>query len=368
MNNVHDGVTAAGAQVVGAEGLGDLAGGRLGERGDVTSRKIGHVDEVPDRGAVLRVVVGAEHLERRQLTRHALGHDGHQVVGDALGILAQQARRIAADGVEVPQGNQVPGRIGRGQVSKDRLAHPLGAAVRVGDADTARLGGLFLAVVTGVRHVLMHAEFLPKGTRRARGDDAVHGRGRAEDESLDAIILEHGAEVDEAADVVGVVTQRVPDALGDSLVRGEVDDTGDLGRRIRRGGGRSLCGGVRPGVQVKDGLETGAAAIVDVVEAQQRHAVSRVGIVPGGQHSDAVEDDGVRIAEVVDDDDIVPSLQQLEGRVGANIAQATGDEDVLAVKLRFVELGRRRGGHLRRRGVGAGQGGLGRARGRPRRD
>ena len=57
---------------------------------------------------------------------------GHEVVGDTLGVLADGAGLVRADGVEVAQKDNVPLLVGDVQVAQDLLNEELGAAVRVG--------------------------------------------------------------------------------------------------------------------------------------------------------------------------------------------------------------------------------------------
>ena len=86
--------------------------------------------------------------------------EGHEVVGDALGVLADAAGRVRAHGVEVPQEHHLPIGLGVLKVGEDVLDEELGAAVGV-----ERRGGEVL------------------GARDRRGL-AVNGRGRREDHGL----------------------------------------------------------------------------------------------------------------------------------------------------------------------------------------
>jgi hypothetical protein len=92
---------------------------------------------------------------------------------------------VRAHRVEVAQPGDGPGRIGRLQVAQDLLAHQLGAAVDVHRGQRMGLG-------------------VGQEDRRA-----VDGGAGAEDEGLHAVALHHLQGVDQAADVVGVVGQRL---------------------------------------------------------------------------------------------------------------------------------------------------------------
>ena len=70
------------------------------ERRHVAARKVHHVDVVAHAGAVVRGIVVAEHADAFQLAYGHLRNVGQQVVGDALGILADQALSCAPMGLK----------------------------------------------------------------------------------------------------------------------------------------------------------------------------------------------------------------------------------------------------------------------------
>ena len=69
----------------------------------MTQCQIYHMNIVPYAGAVRGGVVVTKHAQLLQLTHSHLGNVGHQVVGNAVGILAHGAALVGADGVKVPQ-------------------------------------------------------------------------------------------------------------------------------------------------------------------------------------------------------------------------------------------------------------------------
>ena len=73
--------------------------------------QIHHVDVVPDPGAVLGVVVRAEDAEDLKLTRGHPHDIGHEVVGNAVGIITDQAAFMRPHGIEVAQGGNPPALI-----------------------------------------------------------------------------------------------------------------------------------------------------------------------------------------------------------------------------------------------------------------
>ena len=65
--------------------------------------QIHHMDIIPDAGAVGSGIVVAENVDLLPLAHHSLGDIGYQVVGDAVGVLADEAAFMSADGVEIAQ-------------------------------------------------------------------------------------------------------------------------------------------------------------------------------------------------------------------------------------------------------------------------
>ena len=67
-----------------------------------------------------------------QLADRHLGDVGHQVVGDAVGVLADEAGLVGTDGVEVAQQGHVQAGVGLADILQDALSESLGGAVGVG--------------------------------------------------------------------------------------------------------------------------------------------------------------------------------------------------------------------------------------------
>ena len=247
--------------------------------GNVTRGQIAHVDVVAHAGAVGGGVVVAKDLNGLELAHGDLGDIGHQVVGDALGVLADQARRMSADGVEVTEQHDVPLGVGGVDVHKDLLDHPLGPTIGVGRG--------LLRILLGDGRVVRVA---------------VDGRGAREDDGLAAMVAHDVDEHQGVLDVVVIVLDGLAHRLADGLKAGKVDDTVDL------------------------------MGIEDLVH---RIAVEHVGLVEGEvlgglvAHDglDAVDGDGAGVGEIIDDDDLVATLEQLNDGVRADKAGATGNED-----------------------------------------
>ena len=245
----------------------------------MTRGQIAHVDVVAHAGAVGGGVVVAKDLNGLELAHGNLGDIGHQVVGDALGVLADQARRMSANGVEVTEQHDVPLGVGGVDVHKDLLDHPLGPTIGVGRG--------LLRILLGDGRVVRVA---------------VDGRGAREDDGLAAMAAHDVDEHQGVLDVVVVVLDGLAHRLADGLKAGKVDDTVDL------------------------------MGIEDLVH---RIAVEHVGLVEGEvlgglvAHDglDAVDGDGAGVGEIIDDDDLVATLEQLNDGVRADKAGATGNED-----------------------------------------
>ncbi len=271
VHQLEHGGALAGAQVVDAHaGLLDGLEGR-----DVAAGQVDDVDVVADAGAVGGVVVVVEDAQLLKLADGDLGDVGHQVVGDAGGVLAHGAALVGADGVEVAQQHDAHVGVGPLHVGQDVLDLALGAAVGV--------GGLVLGLGLG---------------DGARVGGAVHRGGAGEDDVL-AVSGAHGAQQGESAvHVVVVVLEGLNHGLADGLEAGEVDDAVD-----RRRGEHGVHGG-----------------LVADVALDERGAGTRDGL-------DAVENHRVGVAQVVVDDDLVARLLQLNDGVAANEAGATGNKN-----------------------------------------
>lgn len=167
--------------------------------------QVNHVDVVTDSRPVGGGVIVPENFDKRQLSRRDFGHIRHEIVGDAFRVLADQARRMRADWVEVPEQNDAPFMVGCVEVDEDLLDHRLRPAVGVG-------GGPFRAFfidwdVCGL---------------------AVHGSAAREDEVLAAVRSGGIAKAQGADDVVVVVLEGLGDAFAYGFESCEVDDGGGV--------------------------------------------------------------------------------------------------------------------------------------------
>ena len=148
--------------------------------------QIDHVDVVTHAGTVMGVIVITEYTQFLAHSDGRLCNVGHEVVGDAVGILANQAALMCTDGVEVAEQHDVPFGICLLDVHEHLLQHGFGPAVRIG------------------AHAL--------GALLGDGDDGgitIHGGRGREDEILATMLAHHVAQYEYAVHIVLIVLQRL---------------------------------------------------------------------------------------------------------------------------------------------------------------
>ena len=265
LHHLEHGVAAPGAEV---RGDGPLCLLQVVEGGEVAAREVHDVDVVAHAGTVGRRIVAPPHAKARQLADRDLRDVGHEVVRDAARVFADSPRGVRADGVEVAKRGVL-----RFALRENALDLRLVLAVRVGRAK---------------RMVL--------GERQARGVTVHRGRG-AEDDTPRAVRAHRFEEVRAAADVVVMVELRLLDRLAHRLEPREVDD------RVHR---------LR-----ESGVERAALAQVGAMELDRA----------AGELAQALEDDRLRVRQVVEHDQLVAGLGQQHAGVRADVTEATGDQD-----------------------------------------
>ena len=163
-------------------------------------------------------------LEMIQTADGNLRDIGHEVVGDAGRIFADETARMSADRVEIAQEGDRPVRVGFGGVAQDLLAHILRPAIGVG-------------AHTGVR-------ILPQGHFVITGIDC--GR-RGENNVADVMVLHCLTECDSGEEVIVIVFQRHRDGFTNGFEPGKVNHAADI-------------------MFIKDGIQRGAVTHVVFVE------------------------------------------------------------------------------------------------------
>src|SRR3974390_186981 len=102
----------------------------------MATREVDHVDIVAYSRAVARRIVTTKYSHLVANTYGDLSDVGHQVVRNPLWVLADQAARVCANGVEVPEQSDSPrSRAGSGDIPQDVLHHAFRLTVRIGRAE-----------------------------------------------------------------------------------------------------------------------------------------------------------------------------------------------------------------------------------------
>ena len=73
--------------------------------------EVHHVDVVPDAGSVRSLIVVSENPEMVKLPHRHLGDVGHQVVRDAVRVLADKPALVGANRVEVAEHAERPAAV-----------------------------------------------------------------------------------------------------------------------------------------------------------------------------------------------------------------------------------------------------------------
>ena len=201
-DHFEDGGGATGAEIVGGE-----AGLQTANSGEVAASEVDDVDVVAETGTVGCFVIVAKDMKLRELAGGDFHDVGHEVIWDAVGVLAEETGDVVADGIEVAKGDDIKLGVGYAEVFQDFFDHVFSLAVWVGELDTSRKG--FDALLDTLV--------------------AVNGGGGGENELLHIVGLHRLEEVEGAGDVVVVVLERLFDGFGDGFEAGEMDDKVKMG-------------------------------------------------------------------------------------------------------------------------------------------
>lgn len=271
VHHVEHRVAVACAQVVDGEALALLDGLQCG---DVSGGEVHDVDVVAHSGAVGGVIVVAKDSQLLASANGGLGDVGHEVVGDAVGVLAYESALVRPDGVEVAQQHHVPLIVGVLHVDEHLLEHALGLTVGVG------------AVALGA--------FLGDGDD---GGVAIYCCRRREDDVLAAVAAHRVEEHKGGVHVVLVVLERLGDALAHGLESGEVNHGVDV-------------------VLLKDGVHSLAVAHVGL---DKRHRLA-------DDFLHAPQCLGLRVYKVINHDHLVAGLVEFDDCVAANVSSPTSKQ------------------------------------------
>ena len=224
----------------------------------MTFGEVDDVDVVAEASAVVGCVIVAEDIEFGEFAGGNFHDVRHEVVGDTVGVFAEETGGVVADRIKVAKSDDVEFGVGGGEVFEDFLNHVFGFAVGIGELDAGRHGfdALFDALV------------------------AIDGGRRGEDEVFDIVGLHGLEEIESAGDVVVVIAERLFDGFGDGFEPSEMND------EVEMSAGEDLVEGF-------------AIEEVDFVE----------GGLGAGDLGDSVEDFLLAIDEIVDDFDGVTLVQ-----------------------------------------------------------
>ena len=201
-DHFEDGGGATGAEIVGGE-----AGLQTANSGEVAASEVDDVDVVAKTGTVGCFVIVAKNMKLREFAGGDFHDVRHEVVRDAVGVLAEETGDVVADGIEITKSDDVELGVGYAKVFQDFFDHVFGLAVGVGKLDTSRKG--FDALLDTLV--------------------AINSGGGGENEPLHIVGLHRLEEVEGAGDVVVVVLERLFDGFGDGFEAGEMDDKVKMG-------------------------------------------------------------------------------------------------------------------------------------------
>lgn len=129
MQNVQHAVPPAGSQIAQEQPrrlVQPLQGSHM------AAGQIHDVDVITDAGTVVGGPVVSENMQLFQLPCRHLGNVGDQIIGDAVGILPDQSRRVCADGVEIAEQRDPQLRVRLAAVRQNLLDKEFGISVGIG--------------------------------------------------------------------------------------------------------------------------------------------------------------------------------------------------------------------------------------------
>ena len=235
--------------------------------------QINHVQVVALAGAVRRGIIAAEDGQLLELAGCDAADVGHEVVGNSVRIVAQQAGFMRADGIEVSEQHRAEIGMRSHIVGQDALDHDLRPSVGAGRLQ----GGHFFFVGMGIV-------------------GPVNGRRGGEDQLLAAAVLHGFQQGESAVDVVAVILKRHPDAFADRFIARKMDDGVDA-------------------VTGENALEDLRAA-VDAIEFRSL----------AGDLFDPINDVCAGVGEVVNDYYFVACIHELNNGVAADVSGSAGDQ------------------------------------------
>ena len=231
---------------------------------------------VPLAGTVRGVIVTAEDGQFFQLTSSHTANVRHQVVGDTIGIIAQQTGLVGTDRIEITQQDRAEVRVCGAVVGQNPLDHHLCPAI-----GRRRLNG---------RHLLLVGMGIV-GT--------VNGSRGREYQLLTACLLHDLQKCQGAVQIIPVILQRLPDTLAHCLKACKVDHSIDF-------------------VVLEDLLQFHFVSAVDLIECGHSACdlTDPVAYIPAG------------VAEIIHDDGMVACVHQFHNGMAADITGAASHQNI----------------------------------------
>jgi hypothetical protein len=236
--------------------------------------KIHHVDIVPHACPVWCWVVISENAKRIAPPGCDLRNEGHQVIRDPLRIFANPSTLMRAHRIEIPKNGDPPLIVGPKKILEHFFDHQLGSAIRI----SSRAGVLF-----------GQGEFLRL---------AIDGCGGTEYQLADTAFVHDFQQGNHSLYVILEVEQGFFDGFTDGFQASKMED--------------SLASMVAQ-------CATKKITVTNVTFDEGDGLSCNLLYAPQGL--------GVRVREVVEDNDLVAGFKELERGVRAYVAGSTGDKN-----------------------------------------
>ena len=265
--------TVAGTQV---DGLDTLMLCSIFQRLQVANCQIHNMQIIALAGAVGGIIVTTENCQLFQLASCYAANIGHQVVGDTIRIITNQAGFMGTDGVEITKQNCAEIRVCSAVVGQNPFIHNLSPAIGRGGLNGRHLFLIGMGVIGTVNR----------------------GRGR-ENQTFAAELFHHFHHRHGAVQVIAVVLQGLLDTFAHCFVGCKMNDCIDL-------------------LLSKYMAKLILTCAVDLVECR--------GLT--SNFCDIAHSSVMCIIQIVGNDDFVACIQQLHSGMAADIAGATGNKDI----------------------------------------
>ena len=270
MYQFHNGNTITGTQVDGFDAIMVCS---IFQSLQMANSQVHHMQVITLAGTVGGIIVATKYGQLFQLPGSHTPDVGHQVVGNTVGIVTQQAGCMGTDGVKVPQQNGTEVGMGGAVVGQDPLDHDFGPAIRRRRLDSRHLFLVRMGII-----------------------GSIDSRGGRENQFLAASLLHDFQQSHGAVQIVAVILEGLPDTLTHSLKACKMDNSVDL-------------------VVLKYLPQFFFIGAVDLIE----------GRYTSGDLTDPLPHIPARIAEIVHDNGMMACIHQFHDGMAADIAGTAGN-------------------------------------------